>query len=129
MIGLLPVDAAEAAAMAAQFEAVAPLVCGDEMSLSQRVTEGIYSVQQITYNLRPAFLIWYSACKGETLWIHAAQSYHCIGASTSVCYAGMQKLKEREGCRCIRWMTTRGGLARDAVAQGYKVEGVVLHHG
>lgn len=129
MIGLVDVETADAAAMAAQFDAVAPMNCKDESSLSQLVTEGIYSVQQITYNLRPAFLLWYSAYPGEGLWIHAAQTYHCIGASSSVCFAGILMLKQRHGCKYIRWMTIRGGLVRDAKAHGYKVEGLVMHHG
>jgi len=129
MIGLLDVETAEAVAMAAQFDALAPISCKNESSLSQLVTDGVYSVQQITYNLRPAFLVWYSVSSDGCLWVHAAQTYQCIGASSSVCFAGIQKLKERHGAKYVRWMTIRGGLARDARAHGYKVEGVVLHHG
>jgi hypothetical protein len=127
---LLPAGDAEALSMAEKFDAVAPVMVKDENNLSRAVSEGWYAMRRIDFNGSAAFMLWYSISPMDGgLWIHASQSYHAEGVTSAVCFAGIELLAKMEKAPWIRFMTIRGGLARDAKKHGYVVEGVILRHG
>jgi hypothetical protein len=124
MLSLVGVDNAESDRMAGEFESVAPLFARNDGWLHREVQAGRVTAEQIQFNAAPAFLVWHHT-DGDCKWINAIQSYDS-GYSSDIGFIGIQRIAERDGCKFIRFLTIRGGLARAGRKFGFKPLAVLI---
>lgn len=125
MIDLLPIGHVGSERVAQQFESLAPANCRGDRWLSRSITTGETKVEQVQFNGVPAFLFWWHKSVDSGLWVDGCQSYD-NDVDIAVAFAAASKLKYREGCSYVRFMTIRRGLAKVAQDFGYMVEGLIL---
>lgn len=127
MVDLLPASLEDAESKAKLFEAIAPVNCRRDGWLHRAVVVKQLTVEQVAYNGQPAFLLWWHKSIDDGLWISACQSYD-NDIPPQVAFLGIAKLRTREKCGYVRFMTIRAGLAHLAKKMGYQAEGVMLFH-
>jgi hypothetical protein len=125
LIELLPATTEASDVGASMFESISPANCRGESFLHRAVSTGLMQCEQANFNGNPAFLFWYHKSTDDGLWIDACQSYD-MGVPIKVAFLAVEKLRLREKCSYIRFMSLRAGLIHESSKHGFKPEGIIL---
>lgn len=126
IISFQPCPVETAATAAKLFESFAPVNSRKPGFLDYAVKEGLCVCEQISFNDAPAFVFWYHKTDDGGLWLNAVQSLHSEGVPFAAALVAVEKLRQREKAQYVRALTIRGDLTRILLANGYKVDGVLL---